>query len=255
MRLPRRLRHDEGLELVEHLGELRTRLIVSLGALAVGFTVAYVFHGALLDLLNRPLPPEHRPPVTFGVAEPFLTSIKISLFFGFLLAVPVIAWQLWSFLAPALQANVQRAVAGLTGTATALAVAGMAFGYFVALPSALAFLTSYDDRHYTVQIRAQDYYSFTLTVLLAVAVVFELPVFLIGLVRLRVLSAAKLRRNRRIGYVAVAVLAVALPGVDPITTLFEMAPLGLLFEGSIWAAVIFERRWARAADSLAEGTA
>jgi sec-independent protein translocase protein TatC len=79
--------------------------------------------------------------------------------------------------------------------------------------------------------------------------VFELPVFLIGLVRLGVLSSAKLRRNRRIGYVAVAALAVALPGVDPVTTGIEMLPLMLLFEGSIWASVFFERRWLAAKPS------
>ncbi|MDX6412830.1 MAG: sec-independent protein translocase protein TatC [Gaiellaceae bacterium] len=249
MRLPRRLNHGESAELVEHLGELRTRLVVAIAAVAVGFGVAYAFHGALLDLLNRPLPEAHRHPVTFGVAEPFLTSVKVSLFAGFLLAVPVVAWQMWGFIAPAVQPHVQRAVAGLTGAATALAVAGMSFGYLVALPAALTFLTQYDDAHYNIQIRAQDYYSFALTVLIAVAVVFELPVVLLGLVRLRVLSSQKLRRNRRIGYVVVAALAVALPGVDPVTTMFEMAPLMLLFEASIWVAVFFEKRWLAAAPS------
>jgi sec-independent protein translocase protein TatC len=249
MRLPRRLNHGESAELVEHLGELRTRLVVSIAAVAVGFGIAYAFHGTLLDVLNRPLPEAHRHPVTFGVAEPFLTSVKVSLFAGFLLAVPVVAWQMWGFIAPAVQPHVQRAVAGLTGAATALAVAGMSFGYLVALPAALTFLTQYDDAHYNIQIRAQDYYSFALTVLIAVAVVFELPVVLLGLVRLRVLSSQKLRRNRRIGYVVVAALAVALPGVDPVTTMFEMAPLMLLFEASIWVAVFFEKRWLAAAPS------
>jgi sec-independent protein translocase protein TatC len=243
MRLSRRLQHGESAELVEHLGELRTRSFVSLGAVAVGFAVAYAFHGALLDLLNAPLPAAHDEPVTFGVAEPFLTSVKVSLFAGFLLALPVVAWQMWGFVAPAVQPHVQRVVAGLTGAATALAAAGMSFGYLIALPAALKFLTQYDDAHYNIQIRAQDYYSFALTVLIAVAVVFELPVVLLGLVRLRVLTSAKLRRNRRIGYVAVAALAVALPGVDPVTTTLEMAPLMLLFEASIWVAVFFERRW------------
>jgi sec-independent protein translocase protein TatC len=243
MRLPRRLDHGESAELVDHLGELRTRLVVAIGAVAAGFGVAYAFHGALLDLLNAPLPAAHRHPVTFGVAEPFLTSVKVSLFAGFLLAFPIVAWQMWGFIAPALKPHVQRAVASLTGAATILAAGGITFGYVVALPASLKFLTQYDDSHYNIQIRAQDYYSFALTVLLAVAVVFELPVFLLGLVRLGVLSAAKLRRNRRIGYVAVAALAVALPGVDPVTTGIEMLPLMVLFEGSIWAAVLFERRW------------
>ena len=105
------------------------------------------------------------------------------------------------------------------------------------------FLTTYDANVYNIQVRASSYYSFALMSLLAVGVVFELPIFILALVRLGITSAAKLRRNRRIGYVAMAALAVALPGVDPVTTAFEMVPLMLLFEGSIWLSVAFERRW------------
>ena len=243
MRPPRRLRPDEGAELVQHLDELRARLVIALGAVAVGFGAAYVFHGRLLDWLNESLPPERRHPVTFGVAEPFLTSLKVSLAAGIALALPVVLWQVWCYLAPALGQRVQRTVAGFTAFATVLFVAGVAFGKAVALPAALEFLTSYDDEHYRILIRVQDYYSFALVVLIAVGVVFELPVFVLALVRLRVVSAAKLRRNRRLGIVAMAALAVALPGVDPVTTLLEMAPLMALYEGSIWLAVLFERRW------------
>jgi sec-independent protein translocase protein TatC len=120
---------------------------------------------------------------------------------------------------------------------------GIGFGHEIALPAAVHFLTNYDSGVYNIQIRASSYYSFALLSILAVGLVFELPVFILGLVRFRVLTSAKLRRNRRIGYVTMAALAVALPGVDPVTTMFEMAPLMLLFEGSIWVAVIFERRW------------
>lgn len=246
MRLPRRLGHGQHAELVDHLGELRARLVVSLVALAAGFTVAYVFHARLLHWLNSALPPGHRKPVTLGVAEPFLTSLKISLVAGFALALPVVLWQLWSFLAPAVDEHKHRAVAGFVAFATVLFAAGVAFGDRIALPAALRFLTTYDDNVYTIMIRAQDYYSFAITVLIAVGLVFELPVFILALVRFRVLSAAKLRRNRRIGIVAMAGLAVALPGVDPVTTAMEMVPLFLLYEGSIWLSVVFERRWASA---------
>ncbi len=109
-------------------------------------------------------------------------------------------------------------------------MAGLAFGYFIALPAAVHFLTDYDSSHYNILIRARDYYSFVITVLFAVAIVFELPIFVLGLARLGILPSSKLRRNRRIGYVLVAALAVALPGVDPVTTLLEMAPLMVLFE-------------------------
>lgn len=242
--LPRRVGRDHTAGLVDHLGELRARLLVCAVAVTAGFAVAYAEHGRLIAALTRPLPPEHRHPVTFGVAEPFMVSLKVSLAAGFLLALPVVLWQLWSFLAPAFGEHVERALAGLVGVAAVLAGGGLVFGYAVALPAALKFLTTYDDHIYDVQIRAADYYSFATMVLVAVAIVFELPVFVVALVRLGVTSSARLRRNRRIGYVAVAALAVALPGVDPVTTALEMLPLLVLFESSIWASALLERRWA-----------
>lgn len=242
MRLPRRLGHDETAGLVEHLGELRARPVVVLIALAAGFVVGYVFHEQLIDWLNQPLP-AHREPVTFGIAEPFMISLKVSLVAGFAIALPVILWQVWSFLAPAVRKGAGGSITWFVAFASVLFAIGVGFSHQVALPAAIRFLTNYDSGLYDIQIRASSYYSFALFSLLAVGLVFELPVFILGLVRFGVLSAAKLRRNRRIGYVSMAVIAVALPGVDPITTAFEMVPLMLLFEGSIWLAVVFERRW------------
>lgn len=243
MKLPRRLAHTEPAELVDHLGELRARLAVSLGALAVGFAVGYAFHARLIELLNQALPAGRRHPVTLGVAEPFTTSIKISLCAGLVLAFPVILWQAWSFFAPALADGTQRVIGWFVVASTLLFAGGVVFAYRLALPAAVHFLTSYDSDLYDIQVRASSYYSFALLVLLAVGLVFELPIVVLGLVRLGITSSAKLRRNRRIGYVAVAALAVALPGVDPVTTAFEMVPLLVLYESSIWLSVIFERRW------------
>jgi sec-independent protein translocase protein TatC len=240
--MPRRIGRDQPAELVDHLGELRSRLAVSLIAFASASGIAFAFHGHLVGWLTRPLP-DRRQLVTLGVTEPFTTSIKISLLAGFLLALPIMLWQLWSFFAPGVAPRIERAIGGLVGAASALGVAGLAFGYFVALPAAVGFLTNYDSHLYDIQLRASEYFSFATLVLFAVAIVFELPIAIIGLVRVGALSSAKLRRNRRIGYVAVAALAVALPGVDPITTLLEMLPLMLLFEATIWVAVLFERRW------------
>jgi sec-independent protein translocase protein TatC len=245
-RLPRRLDHGEEATLVEHLDELRTRIFVCLGALLIGLIVGYVFHDHLIHWLNRPLP-EGRVgrPITFGVAEPFLTSFKISLYAGFLLALPVILWQGWSFLAPALEQASQRRVIGFVFLATGLLVAGIVFGYFVALPAAVHYLTNYDKQLYDIRIRARDYYSFASMVMLAMAVVFELPILVIALVRLGILSTARLRRERRLGYFIVACIAVALPGIDPVTTVIEAIPLVILYELSIWLSVLLERRAAR----------
>ncbi len=251
--LPRRLSHGEEATLVEHLDELRTRIFVCLGALTIGFAIAFVFRGHLLHWLNAPLPDGRKKPITLSVAEPFLTSMKVSLLAGLALALPVVLWQLWSFLAPAVEAHAERIVLLFVLLATFLLVGGIAFAYWVVLPQAVHFLTNFDDQYYNSQLRARDYYGFVLTVLIAVGLVFELPIFMLALVRLDVISTATLRRNRRLGYFIVAVVAVLLPGIDPVTTTFEMVPLIALYELSIWLAVLVERKSPRMeAASLSE---
>ena len=241
--LPRRLRHDEEATLVEHLGELRTRLIISLTALAVGFGVAYGFHGRILGWLNRPLPDNLQKPVTFSPIEPFATSIMVSLWAGLLLALPIVLWQLWAFLAPAFEERRQRGVLVPVAFATVLGLGGVLFGYFVILTPAIHFLTSYDSSHYNIQIRARDYYRFVSFVLLGVAIAFEVPVFVLALVRLRILSAARLRSTWRYGVFIMTVVGVILPGVDPVSTLLSVIPLVLLYVLAIGLATFLEPRW------------
>jgi sec-independent protein translocase protein TatC len=243
--LARRLAREEEATLVEHLEELRSRIIVALGTVALATAAAFVFHGRILDLLARPLPPAHRHVAAFGVAEPFSVSLAVSLYAGLLVAVPVILWQAWSFLAPALDAAAERRILGLAAFGLVLAAAGLAFGYGILLPRAVHWLTNYDTTHFRILIRASSYYSFVTSVLLGVVAVFETPLVVLALVNLGVLSSAGLRRNRRRGYFIVAAIALALPGPDPVTTLLELLPMWALFEGSIWLAVLAERRAAR----------
>ena len=243
MRLPRRLRHGEEATLVEHLGELRARLIISLGALAVAFAVAYAFHGHLLNWLNRPLPDRFQKPATFSPIEPFTTSVWVSLYAALLLALPVIFWQLWAFLAPAFEEHRERSMALLVAFATVLGLGGVAFGYWVILPPAIHFLTNYDSSHYTILIRARDYYRFATFVLLGVATAFEVPVFVLALVRLRILTAAKLRSTWRFGVFVMTVIGVLLPGVDPVSTILSVIPLVGLYVLSIGLATFLEPRW------------
>jgi sec-independent protein translocase protein TatC len=250
-RLPRRLGHAEEATLGEHLEELRGRLFVMLGALVVGTIVAYVFHNHVLDWLNRPLPPDHRKLFTFGVAEPFTVTITVCLYAGFVLALPVILWQVWLFFAPAVGPGTERKALGLSLFALALGAAGMAFGYWILLPRAVHFLTNYDTQHFHIAIRASAYYSFVVTVLVGVVLVFQTPLVVLGLVYLGVLSSRTLRKHRRIGYFVTAAIALALPGPDPVTTFLELLPMWLLFEGSIWLAVFYERRWAKVAPASA----
>ena len=244
MRTHRLSREDEAT-LVEHLEELRRRVLTELAAVAVGTAVAFVFHNRILDLLARPLPPEHRPVAAFSVTEPFSVSLTVSLYAGILLALPVILSQLWSFLAPAVDAAAERQILGFALFGGALAATGLVFGYTVLLPRAVHWLTSYDNVHFHLLVRASSYYSFIVSVLVGVACVFELPLVVVVLVRLGVLTSAALRRNRRKGYFIVAIIALALPGPDPVTTLLELLPMWALFEGSIWLAVLVERRAAK----------
>src|ERR671926_234414 len=148
MRIPRRLGHGEEATLVEHLDELRDRIIISLVALTVTTTVTFIFHEHLIRWLERPLPHDRRRLITFGVAEPFLTSFKLSLMAGIALAFPILLWQVWSFLAPAFEESSQRVVPVFVFFSSLLLAGGVAFGYWLVLPQALHSLPHYDDRLY-----------------------------------------------------------------------------------------------------------
>ena len=244
--LPRRLGHEEEASLVEHLTELRHRLFICLGSIVPAFALAYAFHDHLIERLKDLLPPG-TPLVTFGVTEPFLTSLKVSFYAAIALVLPIILWQVWAFLAPAVGEDTQRVLGVFVVLATALFAAGVAFCYVIVLPKALTFLVDYDSNLYTTQIRASYYLSFVALTLLAFGIAFEMPIFVLALVRLGVLSSARLRSNRRVGYVMMLVFAILLPTVDPVSLALEVAPLLVLYELSIWISVLMERRWERAA--------
>jgi sec-independent protein translocase protein TatC len=245
--VPRRLSHGEEATLVEHLDELRHRLFIMLGALLVGVIVAFAFHGHILHWLNGPLPKWIDKPLTLSVSEPFMTSLWVSFWAGVMLAMPVILWQIWAFFVPAFEEQHSRVLAWYTLLASVLLAGGILFGYYVALPAAVHFLTNYDHQYFDVQLRARDYYSFAVTVMVAMAIVFELPIAVLAAVRMGIVSTDTLRNNRKIGYFVVAIIAVLLPGVDPITTTIEAVPLVILYELTIWLCVLTDRRAARQA--------
>jgi sec-independent protein translocase protein TatC len=251
--LPRRLGHGEEATLVEHLEELRLRLIIALVAIIPIFLVTFTFHERIMSWLTGPLADDKKL-VTLGVTEPFTTSVKVSLIAALALALPVILWQAWAFLAPAMQPHLERVMLVFLGLATALFVCGVAFMYVVVLPRALDFLTSYDAELYDIQIRASYYYTFAAMTLLAGGLAFLMPIFVLALVRLGVVSSDQLRRNRKIAFVGLLVFAILLPTVDPVSLAFEVVPLVLLFEMAIWLSVLMERRWNRGWDEdYAEG--
>jgi sec-independent protein translocase protein TatC len=252
-RLPRRLAHGEEATLVEHLGELRTRLVISILSVVVAFAVAFAFQERVLEWLARPLP-DDKTLITLGVTEPFFTAVKVSLYAALAVALPILLYQLWSFLAPAFEEHTQRVVSVFVLLGTGLFATGAAFAYFVLLPRALGFLTDFNSQFYDIEIRASYYYGFVTMVVLGMGLVFEMPIFLLALVRLRVLTAAQLRRNWRMGVFLVVLVAVLLPTVDPVSLAFEVVPMLALYGLSVLLATVMEKRWERAyASSLAEG--
>jgi sec-independent protein translocase protein TatC len=247
-RLPRRLAHGEEATLVEHLGELRTRLVISIVSVVVAFAVAFAFQERVLEWLSRPLP-DDKTLITLGVTEPFFTAVKVSLYAALAVALPILLYQLWSFLAPAFEEHTQRIVSIFVLLGTGLFAAGAAFAYFVLLPRALGFLTDFNSQFYDIEIRASYYYGFVTMVVLGMGLVFELPIFVLALVRLRVVTAAQLRRNWRLGVFLVVLVAVLLPTVDPVSLAFEVVPMLALYGLSIVLATVMERRWERAYDA------
>jgi sec-independent protein translocase protein TatC len=184
-------------------------------------------------------------PVTIGLGEPFSTSVTVALAFAFALALPLLLWQAWAFLAPALAPADRRAVRPLLALAPALFIAGIAFAYALVLPPAVRFLQGFNHGAFDALVQAKDYYRFELMTTLAIGAIFQLPVVMLILGRVGLLGSATLRAKRRYAIVALAGLAAALPGTDPVTTLLELGPLLALYELSVVMLRVSERRHAR----------
>lgn len=246
--LPRRLDTGEEATLVEHLSELRHRLVLCLIAIAPAFALAYAFHARLIEWLIELLPAGAEL-VTLGVTEPFTTALKVSFYASLAIALPLLLWQVWGFLAPAVAHDTQRVISVFVVFSTALFAAGIAFSYTVVLPKALQFLVEFDSGLYAQQIRASYFLSFVSLTLIATGLAFQMPIFILALVRLGALSSAKLRKNRRFGMLAMVSFAIFLPTVDPVSLALEVVPLLILFEASIWLSAYMEKRWQRKADT------
>jgi sec-independent protein translocase protein TatC len=231
--------HDR-LTLVEHLDELRTRVIISLSALAVAFGLCFWQNDRLLDIANKPLP-GHFEPITFGVAEPFTTTVTISAYAALVIALPVILYQAYAFVLPALTDRERRVVVPFLVMVPVLFVAGVVFGYFVVVPAATKFLLNFNDSQFNIQVRARDYYSFFTLTLGVMGLIFQLPIGILAFTRLGIVTPEQLSANRRYAYVVLLVIAMLLPGTDPITMLIEAVPLILLYEASVLLARAFGR--------------
>jgi sec-independent protein translocase protein TatC len=303
--------YEERLSVVDHLTELRTRLIVSIVALAVAFGICMWQNHALLEVINAPLANQtqkqvsagkgplgatytvqknardvanqlaivvaalERPgsgaspttrasiqsvtphlrgdikrlsaapsgdrPVTLGIGEPFNTTIGVALMFAFILALPVLLYELYGFLLPAFSPEQRRVTTPLVLAIPLLFVIGVAFGYFVVLPAAVRFFQNFNSGQFNVLVQASQYYHFVAVVLLAMGLVFQVPVAILAATRAGIVTPSQLAHNRRYAILACAVIAAFIPG-DALTLLLETVPLYLLFEGSVLLARIVERR-------------
>jgi sec-independent protein translocase protein TatC len=232
--------HEDRLSVVDHLGELRARLVISLLAFLGAFSVTMWQNDWVLEVVNKPLPGDIQP-ITLGPAEPFYTTITNSAYAALLIALPVILYQLYAFLLPAFSPTERRVALPLLLLVPFLFIGGVVFCYFVVLPPGLDFLLDFNADQFDTQIRARDYYSFATLVMLAMGLGFQLPVGLIALCRLGVLTPEQLRSGWRYAIVIIAVLASLLPTIDPVTLLLEMVPLMLLYGLSVWLAHLFGR--------------
>jgi sec-independent protein translocase protein TatC len=315
-----RVGHEDHLSVVDHLEELRTRLLVSLAALAVAFGFCLWQNHALLHIINKPLehqtqkqvraghgplgatytvqqsarvvaeelsvvvaalqrpgsgasaaarasldgvtprlqraiaglsvPPQGNKPVTLGIGEPFTATIGIALIFAFVLALPVVLYQLYGFVLPAFSPRQQTAATPLMLAIPLLFATGVLFGYFVVLPAAVRFFQNFNSGEFNVLVQAGQYYHFAAVTLLAMGLLFQVPVGILAATRAGVVSVRQLRRNRRYALLACGAVAAFLPG-DAITLVLETVPLYLLFELSLLVAAIGERRAARRAPGAA----
>jgi len=233
--------HEDRLTLVEHLDELRNRLIVSIGVFGVALALCFWQNHLLLEIANGPLPDDRDQLITFGVTEPFTTTLTVSVYGALVLSLPFLLYQLYAYVLPAFSAAERRVVLPILLMFPVLFLAGIAFAYFVVMPAAVNFLLNFNDSQFNIQVRAREYYSFFSMTELACGLMFQLPLAILAVVRLGIVRVEQLSENRRYAYLAIAILAAALPGVDPITMLIEMVPLLVLYELSILLARAFGR--------------
>ncbi len=233
--------HEDRLTLVEHLDELRTRLFVCIAALGVALALCFWQNHLLLEIAQGPLPSDHDQLITFGVTEPFTTTLTVSAYGAVVLALPVVLWQLYAYVLPAFSEAERRVILPILLLFPILFIAGIAFAYFVVMPAALNFLLDFNDGQFNIQLRARDYYSFFSMTEIACGLIFQLPLAIIAVTRLGIVRIEQLTQNRRYAYLVIAIVAAALPGVDPVTMLIEMVPLLVLYELSILLARVLGR--------------
>ncbi|MDQ7859793.1 MAG: twin-arginine translocase subunit TatC [Armatimonadota bacterium] len=226
---------DRPMTIVEHLEELRRRLLLAFAALGAGTAVGFIFVDRVLDYLIHMIGVERV--VFFAPAEAVFTRIKVALFIGVFIGLPVILYQLWAFVAVGLTQTERRAVTLLLPPSMVLFVLGAAFGLFVIMPIGLRVLLSYQTETLQPMLAIGPTLSFVIAFILAFGFVFQIPMVVLFLARVGLVTPASLAATRRYAIVAIVVLAAVLtPGTDVVSQLLMAVPTYALYEASIWIA-------------------
>jgi sec-independent protein translocase protein TatC len=243
----RRVSPEDRLSVFEHLDELRTRLFISVAVLMLAFVALYAFNGWLLSLLLDPLSPDYRKLLALSPTEPFMVILKVVFGAAVLVTLPVLLYQLYAFVVPAVQVQTRRKMLAIVGGVSALFLGGVVFAYYLVLPVALQWLLGFGEGDFQIALRADEYFSFALTMMLAGGIVFELPIAMLVLARMGLVSAQQFRTHWRIALVVIAFVAAVLPGGDPASMILLMIPQIVLYGLGVWLASMFGRPapWAR----------
>ena len=246
----RPISHEDRLSVVDHLDELRSRLIVCAVAFVVAWGLTAWQNHLVLEIVNAPLP-DNIEPITLGPAEAFYSTLTNSAYVALLISLPVILYQLYAFLLPAFSPSEKRVAVPLLLLIPVLFITGVVFCYFIVLTPAMQFLLNFNADEFNTQVRARDYYSFVTLLMLAMGLGFQIPVGVLVACKLRITTPEQLRSGRRYAIVAIVVLASLLPTLDPLTLILESIPLYALYELSIVMAAAWGRPLAEVPDQPA----
>ena len=241
------------MTLMEHLIELRSRLVKSVLAIAIGAVIGWFLFPSVFDLLVEPLKELSKDPnvsdklLSTKPLEFFLLRIKVSTYLGLTLAMPFVLWQVWKFIAPGLYQNERRYAGMFVGSATVLFLMGAAVAYFT-LPPALKFLTSMDSGNVYYNFSPQEYLVMIIYMMVAFGAGFQFPIVVVFLQLVGVVTPQQLAGARRFAVVIICIIAAVItPSADPISMLALAIPMVVFYEISILIGRLVLRRRARVA--------